>query len=340
MSTVSPDLVKDYLFSKGETSAAIEWKYFDNTFNNGRERGFVYLYNGKVAGFMGLIPFTVRLDTQVIESAWSCDWYREPHTPGPMGIMLIKASLRSYKLIYSLGGNQTTKLLLTKLSQKAIADAGIVFYKPLRLGGVLKPAARKIGYSFLESVGFLNAIPLLNVRKGRSSLATIHWGVSRDASTVMIPPSDARSLPLYDLNYVDWQVGRCPALISATCISRLSTSPRAALFFWRTVDTVDFWRIAIISQVDAYEEIDDILTSVLEHIYQHGGSLISVLISRLDLDLHRLLKAKGFVAGARRPLYILTSDSKGPTEELQRLSFLDTDWAYRFPYIPAPAPLR
>ena len=169
MSTVSPDLVKDYLFSKGETSAAIEWKYFDNTFNNGRERGFVYLYNGKVAGFMGLIPFTVRLDTSGNRICMELRWIESRTRPARMGIMLIKASLRSYKLIYSLGGNQTTKLLLTKLSQKAIADAGIVFYKPLRLGGVLKPAARKIGYSFLESVGFLNAIPLLNVRKGRSS---------------------------------------------------------------------------------------------------------------------------------------------------------------------------
>src|SRR5690242_18802066 len=63
--------IKQYLTGKGETGATIEWKYFDSDFNKERDRGFVYLHNGKIAGFIGLIPFTASIDGQNLSAAWS-----------------------------------------------------------------------------------------------------------------------------------------------------------------------------------------------------------------------------------------------------------------------------
>ena len=58
--------------------------------------------------------------------------------------------------------------------------------------------------------------------------------------------------------------------------------------------------------------------------------MISILASRLDIDLVATLKRAGFIAAQRRPLYILNQIPSMPATELRRLSYLDTDYAYRF----------
>jgi hypothetical protein len=124
---------------------------------------------------------------------------------------------------------------------------------------------------------------------------------------------------------------RCPILISGVCTVPGDSTPRAAAFFWRLAKKPAFWRIALVSEPRAPEELDLALTRVIQHIQSQRGWMISVLVSHLETDLLRSLKSKGFIAAkGRRPLFIMDSDSKGTPGELKKLSYLDTDYAYRF----------
>jgi hypothetical protein len=333
LSRTSRQLVTEYLTSKGEDLSTVQWKYFDGDFNSSKERGFVFQNKGRIAGFIGLIPFTVKIGSCRIDAAWSCDWYKDDDIPGPFGILLIKETVRHYRYIYSLGGNQNSKHVLTRLAQNTIPDAGVVLYRPLRLGGILKPAARKLRCSLLEASGILNSFPLVVTRNPESGLAILP-GISPAAAPALEVPAGLDPVPSYDLKYVEWQIGRCPSLLSQTCIATPAV-PDIALFCWRSIESEDFWRLAIVSRTGIYDGLDRILLAALQHIYRQKGSLVSILISRHEADLHRRLKRRGFLPLARRPLYVLTSESNGPAAELKRLSFLDTDWAYRIPYLPS-----
>ncbi len=48
LSSVPRPAVLDYLERRGESRVIMEWKYFDEAFNRGRERGYVWLRDGNV----------------------------------------------------------------------------------------------------------------------------------------------------------------------------------------------------------------------------------------------------------------------------------------------------
>ena len=67
-------------------------------------------------------------------------------------------------------------------------------------------------------------------------------------------------------------------------------------------------------------------------VFDSGGYILSFVASRLDQAAIDLVKHKGFVAAPRRrPLHIIVSKKDGaPIPEMWPLSYLDTDYAYRF----------
>jgi hypothetical protein len=126
----------------------------------------------------------------------------------------------------------------------------------------------------------------------------------------------------------------CPVLVSGVCTVPGDSTPRAAVFYWRLANSTAFWRVAVIGEPQAHEEAALALTRVIQHAQSEQGWMISVVASRLQKDLLELLNRKRFVAARkRRPLYILNSDSKVIPAELKQLSYLDTDYAYRFPMV-------
>ncbi|MBV8906126.1 MAG: hypothetical protein JOZ22_21010 [Acidobacteriia bacterium] len=327
------DAVQDYLRSQGESANLIDWKYFDPIFNRDRQRGHVYISDGRIAGFIGLIPFHIVEGGKRIPSAWSCDWFRDSSAPGAMGIMLVRECLKSYERIYSLGGSETTRKILPKLARLTVDDAGVVLHKPLRLGGILRPLRNRSGWPFLDLLSFLDNVPLPRLpRNPRPTVAGLETGLVQSKIPLPLDGNGCRSHPDYDFDYLDWQIGRCPSIVAGTCSVPPNTNPKAAVLFWRPVTSSQFWRMVVLIRPGAYDAAALAIDKVVRHVATHRGFLISVLVSRLDSGLLRLLKHKGFLSeNSRRPLYVLTHNADQTIEEPGHLSFLDTDWAYRFP---------
>jgi hypothetical protein len=75
-----------------------------------------------------------------------------------------------------------------------------------------------------------------------------------------------------------------------------------------------------------------VLSSAIRRVFESGGYILSFVVSRLDQAAIDLVRSKGFVAAPRRrPLHIIASKKDGaPIPEMWPLSYLDTDYAYRF----------
>lgn len=325
--------IKAYLLRKGnDLEPVIEWKYFDPTPTRGGERGFACIQDDRITAFVGLIPFQASDRGVLIETAWSCDWYRDPGAGGPVGMMLLKQSLASYGRLYSLGGNENTRAILPRLSQTVVLYAGIELHKPLRMGGVIRALGRAAHLRSVPTIPFVDEVPLQRIGRVPSpSKARLSSALTSSIEPLLEASREEDPQSRYDLAYLNWQLMRCPILISGVCTVPGDSTPRAAAFFWRLANKPAFWRIALVSEPRAPEELDLALTRVIQHIQSQRGWMISVLVSHLETDLLRSLKNKGFIAAkGRRPLFIMDSDSKGTPGELKKLSYLDTDYAYRF----------
>ncbi len=325
--------VKEYLIRQGnDTEPILEWKYFDPLASRGGERGFACIHDGQMTAFVGLVPFQVSDSGVRIETAWSCDWYRDPGSGGPMGIMLLKRSLASYGRLYSLGGSENTRAILPRLSQTVVLDAAIELHKPLRVGGVIRAIARTAHLRRIPRVALIDDVPLQRVgRIASPSKARLSSTLSSSIETLLEASRDYDPQSCYGIAYFNWQLMRCPVLVSGVCTVPGDATPRAAVFFWRTVQSSAFWRIALVHEPRAQEEIHLALTRVIQYVQAQGGWMISVVVSRLEKDVLGLLAQKGFIAArGRRPLFIMDNKSELPPRELQKLSYLDTDYAYRF----------
>ena len=334
LSALSPSAAKEYLLRQGnDTAEIIDWKYFDPTPNRGGERGFACIQDDRITAFVGLIPFQASDDGINIETAWSCDWYRDLGLSGPVGILLLKHSLASYGRLYSLGGNENTRAILPRLSQTVVLDAAVEVHKPLRMGGAIRALGRAAHLSFTLRIPFGADIPLQRIGPLIPS--------SKARLSSLFPPSIEALLEAsrgpephscYNLAYITWQLRSCPLLISGVCTVPGDAPPRAAVFYWHSVDNKDFWRIAAVSEPHAREELDLALTRTIQHIHEQRGWMVSALVSRQENELLQLLRKMGFITNKRhRPLFIMDANSKAVPGELKKLSYLDTDYAYRFP---------
>lgn len=334
-SAIPSAAIRDYLIQQGEDSAAIvDWKYFDAEFNSGRERGFAYVENDKVSGALGLIPFTALINGNNLAAAWSCDWSCNVSVPGPLGIMLIKQSLRTYPLIYSLGGSAQTRAIMPRLSQYTAEDAGLELHRPLRLGGAIRALARAAHVRVPDSLPLIDNFPLSF--SGRSSSnPPVH--ISADLRSALEPvvsqSPKGEPCPAYDALFIDWLLRRCPAISSRVCTVESGPDAGTAVLFWCPVADHRFWRIAIVGDSTAQAPLVRALRAVFRYIIKEGGWMASILVSRLDGDLISTLKRVGFIAGQHRPLYVLNQLQTTAATELRRLSYLDTDYAYRFSHL-------
>jgi hypothetical protein len=327
--------VRDYLVQQGGDSPAIvDWKYFDASFNHGRERGFACVEENNIYGTLGLIPFTVSINGNRLESAWSCDWYRNASLSGPLGILLMKQSLRTYSLIYSLGGSTQTRAIMPRLSQYTAESAGVELHKPLRLGGALRVFAKVAGIRLPESLPLIDKIPLRFFGANPSDPPVrISDDLQGTLEPVLSQPMQEEPRPAYDGAFIEWLLGRCPVISSRVCTVPTGPDSSLAIFFWCQVTDHRFWRVALAGDTGSKTALIHGLQAVCRYIMQEGGWMTSILASRLDTDLLLTLKRAGFVAAQRRPLYVLNQLPSVPTAELRRLSYLDTDYAYRFSHL-------
>src|ERR1700733_240463 len=207
LSALDPDALIEYLGGEGHAAEAVRWKYFDSRFNRNRERGYAWVKDGKIGGFLGLIPFQVVAGDRVVDAAWTCDWSGQDPTARGIGILLIRQAQDKYEFLTQLGGNEATQRIISRLSSKTVNDAGIVFHLPLRLGAPLRVARRKFPRLPVDAFEFVNQVPLRIPRRSAGTASVIFEpGVSKVLETLLEPAKRGAIYSRYDFEYVQWQI--------------------------------------------------------------------------------------------------------------------------------------
>jgi hypothetical protein len=327
-----PTLVRDYLVRQDISPEIVDWKYFDARFSRGRERGFVCMNDDKVCGFLGLIPFQARKDARTLECAWSCDWSVDAsQVAGGMGIMMVKQAKDAYDAVFNVGGNENTRLIFPRLSDRTVWDAGISFVLPLRLGAILT----KLAPPFLRPLTqrkLLRDFPLKWMRGERlDNRLQVDPGVSLEIAP-LLEGAGGEWRPLYDYEYVRWQLETCPAVCSWSCYIPAQPAPRAAAIVWRSATSTDFWRLVVWGIRDAKDEARFLIRQAIRFVHQQNGAALFAIASHLDQDLIAALTAQGFFRRRRRlPFYGMRGrEAKLTFDEFQVMSLLDADLPYRF----------
>jgi hypothetical protein len=331
LNELSETLLLDFLQRTGMSREVAQWRYFDSIFNRGRNRGFAWVPRDRVEGMIGLVPFRVAGAGPAWEANWSCDWMLAAPSVNPgMGILLLKQAIEESNVLFALGGNDNTRRLLPRIAKMTIPGAGVSLHLPLRLGALLERLHRRGAMRHLPLPRAAYMIPLRWIPRG-ARLVKTESGLARPAARLIEASAGEQWAPAYDVNYVDWQIGRSPVLVSATSLSPDRGPPRAAALYWRRSSSSKLWRLALWSAADSSDHLTAVLREAISQIYDGGGMAISMIVSRLEVERLSLLKGAGFVAKGRRDLYGCTSreGARSPVE-LSGLSYLDTDLAYRF----------
>jgi hypothetical protein len=334
LAEAQPSLVQDYLVRQQIPLEIAEWKYFDSRFSRGQERGFVCMKENKVCGFLGLIPFKAQKEARTLECAWSCDWSVDAsQVAGGMGIMLIKQAKEAYDAVFNVGGNENTRRIFPRLADRTVWDAGVSLVLPLRLGAILTKLAPPFLQRPLAQTKFLHHLPLKWIRTAREDDGVqIEPGVPEECAPLFEDPHQGEWCPLYDYEYVRWQLVTCPAVASYSCYIPAQPAPRAAAVIWRSAASTDFWRLAFWGVRNSAEEARSVIRRAIQFVYEQRGAALSAIASHLDQELISLLSAQGFLQRrARLPFYGMRGrDAKLTFDEFGVLSFLDADLPYRF----------
>ena len=333
LSDVPAGLLREFLGRIGMSREVVDWRYLDEDFNRGRNRGLAWLRRDRMEGMIGLIPFQIGGAGPAREVNWSSDWIlADPNANPGMGILLLRRAIESSATLFALGGNENTRKLLPRIATHTVPDAGIGMHLLLRSGAILRKAGRKGILGRLPQPRLLHMIPLrwVSSPKARPDVKT-EPGVPREIAPLLATRHGEGWSPRYDFSYVSWQVGRSPLIRCLTSCAPLAGEPAAAAVYWSPAASGDFWRLAVWYRPGFQEGLDAVVRAAVHEIYRRGGMAVSAIVSRLDTEMQAALRARGFLPlGPRRPLYACAGRDDSPVPELSGLSYLDSDLAYRF----------
>jgi hypothetical protein len=303
----------------------VEWKYFRRTFGGKSPAGFVWLKQGSVRGTIGLIPFELSTPAGRVRAAWTCDWVVDSPASNPgVGVMLLQHAGKVAGPLLTLGGTEVSQQLTRRLAARWFPGVSIELHVPLRAGGGtwFRAIDRRLG----GNLGYLAGVPLHTAK--RSPQVVVEPGVSGALEQLLGWHSAHDVVPVYDLNYVRWQIEQCPVVESVTCYPS-SVEPCAFAVAWRRKDWDD-WRLALWAREESDPQTRMTLEGIIEYVFRRGARRLSTVVSRLETDRLATLRAYWFrQSGAERSLY-LTASMAETDREPTVLSFLDTDLAYRF----------
>ncbi|MBT8081309.1 MAG: hypothetical protein KJO56_02665 [Gammaproteobacteria bacterium] len=325
-SAVDPDLLAEFFRHQGLTTD-IRWKYFDEKFGGGHNRGYAALSDGKIAGFIGLIPFRAKAGSKSLDSAWTCDWYIDSELAGgATGIMLLKQAIAACPSVYHVGGNEITEKVYSRLASHYDAG-GIKEYRlALRLGGLLRRAQVRVPAAAMLSRTVLSRIRIARLADvPRDSGIEEFDGVAESFSEVLAVQSPESSYhPVYDQAYLDWQIGRCPDLTAFTIVHR----PGLAALAWYKGKPDSDWRVAIAYQSDRAGELPVLLDALAKLAVEKGAESIKVRVSRHSEALIRALLERGYDETRRFPFFAFHDRPEDfPADSMSGLGYLDADMA-------------
>lgn len=333
--SVSKQLVKEYLRCRGMPSEVVEWKFYDEDFNRGRERGYVWTRDGVVHGFIGLIPWSVCNRGERLEMVWGCDWsVNDPNVSKGMGMALAAHAMSLHRPWISLGGSEKARTIMPHLANRVVDEAGLVFWQPLRLGAALKKLGDRHRLADWLGHTFLRSVPIRWVRPRSSRSHTIHTvpGLSPTVAELIEQDHHSEWHPHHRFDDLQWSMGRCPSIAIRTSYITGLSGIEAAAVFWRSAQASDFWKVALWADPTRRQLLSDLLHEVRWQVYEAGGLAISTLVSHLETDLIDHLQAAGYWRQPRPlPLYLLSQRKQPlPFGDMTGLSYVCTDLAYRF----------
>lgn len=333
LSSVPAEAARDFLRRRGFSPEVIQWKYFDEEFNGGRERAFVWFHQDRVKGFIGIIPFQVGLRGLKKEMVWTCDWSVEDSEKSPgVGVKLLKKVHANYDYVGGVGGSDFTHALLPRMASHMAEDAAIFFHRPIRLGYLLEKLEARVPRLPKFSRTWLSKVSWRSSGNSGFGSATIQRGVSKFLEPLFYEPASDHFRPLYDHKYLDWQVGRSPGIQSFSCMVGEPSAPDAVALFWSARREPRYWRVVLRARPGALAELRLVLAAVVQKVHSEKAWALSTIASHLDGSMLPFLRSHGFIRGpVQWPLYLFSSEREGPpVPDLAHLSYLDTDLATAF----------
>lgn len=328
LSEVSRELVDAYLLTQGHSSAIIRWKYFDDEFNAGQERALVWMQGGAIAGFIGILPFSLGCGGERIAAQWTFDWsLTSPgQTPG-MGIMLLQRAVAKWHQLHSFGGNENTRSLLPRFATYTDATSASTMMRPLSLGYWLDRVRQRV-----PQVPIPRLLDAIRWPARDAALVDTTPGVSPllapllDAE-VMLTAHGRVTRPAYDLRHLSWLIGRCPLLESWTITSK---GGGVGALLWRRRDPSDGeWRVALWIRPGASTLANSVLDACAHHAATRGATHLAAIVATNDDERREAFAAARFTS--RRgfhPLYISATSADHVSGPITALSYLDADMAY------------
>ena len=343
LSEAPRELVEQYLtestrYFRTHGPAAIGWKYYDAAFNRGRDRGYVWLRDGRVRGFIGLVPATIARGDETRAFAWTCDWGLADPTASPgMGVRLLRQVLAGPGSVATCGGNHNTRSLVPRIAARTVEDAGQYFWRPLTTGALLHLAADRAPALGRVARSPLGKLPIpWPLRRGRAraidgidpaldALIDRLGGRSGAAAGTSDP---ARWFVRYDVAHLEWALARCPGLRCGTVRVDGDRGPVAAAVWWYPESSpVRHVRFALWREPGADDAARDVLGALVACARRAGGALISTVAEASDPALTSLFTRRTMLRRrAPLPLYLLSPG----VDSLGGLNYLAADLAQRF----------
>ena len=348
MSEVPADAVSDFLQSMGIAPALVRWKYFDARFNRGQgERGVVLLRGDQIVGFAGNSRFAYHDDGVRRYAHWVYDWLKNDAAGKGQGRRLFDESTRRCGLVLVPGGSHIAQHIFETLSTWVVRESYVTLTRPLRLdfviGHLRTRLPTRVNQRVPEAVvDRLGRLPLpwrpRFMSRGLAADIVVGPGVSPGIEPLLEQPPSSSMRPIYDLEYIDWALGRCPTIESATTyVRRAPDKARAAVVHWRSTERADTgpdrsWRMALFAESGAARELGAAIDHTLELALDRRVHAVSTIAAKEDKSLLKLLRTRGFFPNRTlRPLwYFRRAGDTTKMVELHGASYLDTDLAYRF----------
>jgi hypothetical protein len=246
--------------------------------------------------------------------------------------MLLKRARELYDGLFNVGGNENTRRIVPRLADRTVPDAAINLVLPLRLGSVFARLPGGFVKRVLSQQNFLQHIPLRWVRRSIDDRISIDQGLSARVASLVEKTTGGQWRPRYDSEFVDWQLGRCPAIACWSCYCSSDAPLRTGALIWKSRSSKGFWRLAFCGATDDLQQVGALVRAVTSFVYEQRGIALFAIASHLEGDLVQMLAQSGFLRRRDRlPFHAIRGRKADlPTEEFAALTFLDTDMAYRF----------
>lgn len=338
LSEVPRARVEDYLYAstryfrelgRGRGSAAIGWKYYDEAFNRGRNRGFAWVKDGRVRGFIGIVPALRARGGEIAPLNWTCDWgLEDPNATPGMGILLLRRAVAGAEATATMGGNANTRTLVPRLAVRSFDGAGLYFWRPLRTAALLHLAASRARVLGRLAPTALGKVPLPWLVRSARRRVRVTDGVAAGFDALFDAQRPAAWTARYDVPHLRWALERCPGIVSGSCYVEGDRGPVAGAVFWRAeASRVRHVRFALWTMPGAEDAARDVVGEVVRRARACGGAILSTLVGRWDTaELTVVRRAGLFPRRGPLPLYLFSPIG----DSLGGLSYLATDLAQRF----------